>query len=82
MSNCTSPLVIFLSLKYAFIMPTCFLFFTKAEAFTIPFCIQRNTNTMGGSAVTYTGRLLTPLQMGSVSSLGQCLNEVIRYVKE
>lgn len=54
----------------------------KAEAFTIPFCIQRNTNTMGGSAVTYTGRLLTPLQMGNVSSLGQCLNEVIRYVKE
>jgi len=54
----------------------------KAEAFTIPFCIQRNTNTMGGSAVTYTGRLLTPLQMNNVASIGQCLTEVIRYVKE
>ena len=54
----------------------------KAEAFTIPFCIQRNTNTMGGSAVTYTGRLFTPLQMNNVASIGQCLTEVIRYVKE
>ena len=54
----------------------------KAEAFTIPFCIQRNTNTMGGSAVTYTGHLLTPLQMNNVASIGQCLTEVIRYVKE
>ena len=54
----------------------------KAEAFTIPFCIQRNANTMGSSAVTYTGHLLTPLQPGSVSSLGQCLTEVIRYIKD
>jgi len=54
----------------------------KAEAFTIPFCIQRNANTMGSSAVTYTGRLLTPLQMNNIASIGQCLTEVIRYVKE
>ena len=54
----------------------------KAEAFTIPFCIQRNANTLGGSAVTYTGHLLTPIQMNNVASLGQCLTEVIRYVKE
>jgi len=54
----------------------------KAEAFTIPFCIQRNANTQGGSDITYTGRLLTPLQMGSVESLGKCLTEVIKYVKD
>ncbi|MBO4361869.1 MAG: hypothetical protein J6T76_02715 [Paludibacteraceae bacterium] len=54
----------------------------KAEAFTIPFCIQRNANTMGSAAVTYTGHLLTPLQLNNVASIGQCLTEVIRYVKE
>lgn len=54
----------------------------KADAFTIPFCIQRNANSMGGTAVTYTGRLLTPLHAGSVASIGQCLTEVIRYVQE
>ncbi|MBR4520120.1 MAG: hypothetical protein IKO63_01755 [Paludibacteraceae bacterium] len=54
----------------------------KAEAFTIPFCIQRNANSMGSSAVTYTGHLLTPLQLNNVASIGQCLTEVIRYVKE
>ncbi len=54
----------------------------KAEAFTLPFCIQRNTNTMGGSSVTYTGRLLSPLRVESIESLGKCLNEVIRYVTE
>ena len=54
----------------------------KSEAFTIPFCIQRNANTMGSSAVTYTGHLLTPIQPNNVASLGQCLTEVIRYVKE
>ena len=54
----------------------------KAEAFTIPFCILRNANTMGSAAVTYTGHLLTPLQMGNVASIGQCLTEVIRYINE
>ena len=54
----------------------------KAEAFTIPFCIQRNANSMGSADVTYTGRLLTPLQMNNVASIGQCLTEVIKYVKE
>ena len=54
----------------------------KAEAFTIPFCIQRNANSMGGSAVTYTGRLLTPLQLNNITSIGRCLTEVIKYVKE
>ena len=54
----------------------------KAEAFTIPFCIQRNANSMGSSAVTYTGHLLTPLQLNNVASIAQCLTEVIRYVKE
>lgn len=54
----------------------------KAEAFTIPFCIQRNKEAFGGSAVTYTGRLLTPIQYHSVESIGRCLTEVIRYVKD
>lgn len=54
----------------------------KAEAFTIPFCIQRNANSMGGTAVTYTGHLLTPLQLNNIASIGQCLTEVIKYVKE
>ncbi|MBO4577471.1 MAG: hypothetical protein J5688_02055 [Paludibacteraceae bacterium] len=54
----------------------------KAEAFTIPFVIQRNANSMGGTAVTYTGHLLTPLQLNNIASVGKCLTEVIRYVKE
>ena len=54
----------------------------RPKAFTIPFCIQRNANTMGSSAVTYTGHLLTPIQQNNVASLGQCLTEVIRYIKE
>ena len=54
----------------------------KAEAFTLPFCILRNANTMGSSAVTYTGHLLTPIQPNNVASIGQCLTEVIRYIKE
>lgn len=54
----------------------------KTEAYTIPFCILRDANSMGGSAVTYTGHLLTPLHANDVASIGQCLTEVIRYVKE
>lgn len=54
----------------------------KAEAFTIPFCILRNANSMGGSAITYTGHLLTPLQLNNIASIGRCLTEVIKYVKE
>lgn len=54
----------------------------KAEAFTIPFCILRDANSMGGSAVTYTGHLLTPLHAHDIASIGQCLTEVIKYIKE
>lgn len=54
----------------------------KSEAFTIPFCILRDANSMGGSSVTYTGHLLTPLHTNDIASIGQCLTEVIRYIKE
>ena len=54
----------------------------KSEAFTIPFCILRDANSMGGSAVTYTGHLLTPLHTNNIASIGQCLTEVIRYITD
>lgn len=52
----------------------------KADAFTIPFVILRDT-TSGSSDITYNGHLLTAIRPDDVTTIGRCIDEIIEFIK-